>query len=278
MIHDYIVCSSLEELLKKRNELGSESIFLAGGTEVLRLGGAADDSDVSVLSLEGLGLDTIEKTEEGIEIGAMVTLQHLLEDDRIPQWMKGAVSGAGSRTLRNMATIGGNIAAFRTDSYLIPACIAAKARIITADVRDDGSVYEESVPIREYAEHQKEFAGSCIIRIILNHDSRTVLTRRFSRTVQRTPDAVAAFGAETSNGSLSDVRIITAAERTGIVRFRDLEDGIADGSITTLEQIQTAVGSALRLSDSITGSAEYRTYLISAAIEDMFRECISEAE
>lgn len=278
MIQDFIVCSSLEELLKRRNETGSDSLLLAGGTEVLRLEGRAEDQDVCVYSLEGLGLDRIEKTDLGIEIGAMVTLQRLLDEDLVPLWLKEAARGAGSRTLRNMATIGGNIAAFRDDSYLIPACIAAKARIITADIREDGSVYEESVPIREYVEHQKEFAGSCIVRVILNHENRSVLTRRYSRTVQRTPDVIAAFGALAENGSLSDVRVIAAGSGIGIVRLQQLEDGIADGSVRSLEQIRSLVERSVKLTDSLTGSAGYRTYLISAAIEDMLSACLSEAE
>jgi CO/xanthine dehydrogenase FAD-binding subunit len=39
-----------------------------------------------------------------------------------------------------MATIGGNIALGRDDSYLMPALLAAKVRLLTAGLTEEGSI------------------------------------------------------------------------------------------------------------------------------------------
>ena len=102
--------------------------FLAGGTEVNRLGSDAAAKAETLISLKRCaGMDRIETDGENVRIGAMCTFQQLIESDKIPAYLKEAAYFMASRTKRNMATIGGNIAALRDDSYLIPVLSAAGA-------------------------------------------------------------------------------------------------------------------------------------------------------
>ncbi|MDA3833664.1 MAG: FAD binding domain-containing protein, partial [Spirochaetales bacterium] len=181
MIEEILRFNSLKELLKTRKDNKKNSLFLAGGTEINRLNGTGSGAKFLGMSLEGLGLNRIEKKDNGVHIGAMVTLQQLIDDPRIPEYLKVAAGFAGSRTLRNMATLGGNVGALRDDSYLVPTLIAAKARLITAELQDGGTVESEDVPIREFIDNIQEFNDCCIVGVSLNKHGRCVVTKRYSR-------------------------------------------------------------------------------------------------
>lgn len=63
--------------------------------------------------LSGLGLDTIEETDAGFSIGAMVTLRQLETHPGLEAFTHGAVREALRHIvgvqLRNLATVGGSI-------------------------------------------------------------------------------------------------------------------------------------------------------------------------
>ena len=62
-----------------------------------------------------------------------MTLQTLADDPTIPPALRAAAAFIPTRSVRNIATIGGNVAARRPDSYLIPALIALDAVAETVD-------------------------------------------------------------------------------------------------------------------------------------------------
>ena len=278
MIKEFISSSSLKELLVKRNTLGDTSILIAGGTELRRLDSPAMKDEQVYLSLDGLGLDTISVKDDGIYIGSMVTLQQIVDSSDVPPWIQEAAHGAGSRTLRNMATIGGNIGAFRDDSYLIPACIAAKVRVLTADIREDGDIIEDDVPIREFIENFSSFRSSCITNIAIKKLDRCVLVKRYSRTAQRRPDAAIAFGADCSDETIKDIRIAVGGLGLGITRLHKVEDGIMNQSLQTYKEIRQVVDDTIDPVQDITGSAAYKQYLVSITLADMLQTCVENAE
>ena len=73
-------------------------------------------SDITVpaaIDLSGLGLDTIEESEEAYSIGAMATLRQLEQHKGLNDYTQGAVAKAVRDIVgvqfRNMATVGGSI-------------------------------------------------------------------------------------------------------------------------------------------------------------------------
>ncbi len=274
MISDLIISKSLTELLQHRAELGSRSLFIAGGTEINRLDSPHSDGSFIGLSMENLGLDEIRETEAGITIGAMVTLQQLIDSPVIPDYIKAAAGFAGSRTLRNMATIGGNIASCRDDSYLLPTCIAAKARIHTIDIDRKGEILNEDIPIREYVENFENFSGCCLSEIFIKKQDRFVKTRRYSRTAQRTPDALISFGSDLKEGVLTDVRIAVGSLGCGIKRLPIIEQSVMNRDLQNEEQCLMAVKKVIEPADDITGSSEYKQYLVGITITDLMNEAL----
>ena len=105
-IREYKKAESLEEAWqlnqKKQNRVLGGMIWLK--MENINVGTAID--------LSGLGLDTIEETEEGFAIGAMVTLRQLELHEGLAAYTEGAVRESVRHIvgvqLRNLATTGGN--------------------------------------------------------------------------------------------------------------------------------------------------------------------------
>ena len=106
-IREYKRAESLEEAWqlnqKKTNRILGGMIWLK--METINVGTAID--------LSGLGLDTIEETEDSFSIGAMVTLRQLEQHPGLAAYTHGAMREAVRHIvgvqLRNLATVGGSI-------------------------------------------------------------------------------------------------------------------------------------------------------------------------
>lgn len=272
MITEFITSKSPEEALQACQRTGERTVFLAGGTEVNRLGSSVACS--RVVSIKEIGLNAIETSDGIVSIGALVTLQQALESDMIPEYLKQALRFCGSRTRRNMATIGGNIALSRDDSYLLPTLIAAKARLLLADIADDGTYHEEDVPIREYHAFREHFAESLIMKIVLNKPHRFVASSRFSRTAQSPAAVTVSFGADISSDSVHDVRICAAIKGSGISRLIQVEEGVSSGQLSAPEDAATLAAADIAFVDDITGTAAYKRYILGTAVSELYRACL----
>ncbi|MCK5157298.1 MAG: FAD binding domain-containing protein [Spirochaetales bacterium] len=273
MINTFYKASDVKEILTFLTSHNENTGILAGGTDINRLN--SQSSYKSVIDISEAGLQEIKRTESGIEIGACVTFQQALESKFIPSYLGKALRYAGSRTLRNMATIGGNAALQRSDSYLLPVLIAAKARLITTDLSEDGTIIEENVPIREYIEHRNMFQHTLIVRICLNKPERFVASERFCKSIQAPPSIVIGFGADYSEQKkvLNNLRIVIGTAFYGIYRLQKVEEAVAHGVIQTAEELEKAVVGETKAVSDYTGSEAYKKYLAGTAAAHFFIEC-----
>lgn len=90
----------------------TRTVPLAGGTYLL---GLDDDSIQAVVDLRDLGLAYISEDAQGIHIGAMTTLQTMVDSPLLKDLATGIVTRASlassfSRLIRNSATLGGTLA------------------------------------------------------------------------------------------------------------------------------------------------------------------------
>ena len=98
---------------------------LGGGTLLSR---PTADS-VEVVDLQSLGLDTIKKNGNNLEIGATVTLQALLESEHTPEAMKAALKLEAPLNIRNSATVAGTLVACEGRSTFAALLLALDAKI-----------------------------------------------------------------------------------------------------------------------------------------------------
>ncbi|MCP4715543.1 MAG: 4-hydroxybenzoyl-CoA reductase subunit beta, partial [Deltaproteobacteria bacterium] len=111
---DYLHPSSLNEAVAALSEFGSDIGILAGGTDLLVNMKNGLPHPRTLMSLRDIpGLDTISETGDAtVRIGAAARLSAIADSriiaDKLPALRQAAASVA-SRTIRNMATIGGNL-------------------------------------------------------------------------------------------------------------------------------------------------------------------------
>ena len=208
--------------------LSAKATYLQGGTEVLRLGSSFEND--SIIDLNAFISRDVKKVGDKLVIGAGATFQSLIENDLVPAWLKDALRGMASYQLRSMATIGGNIALKRDDSFLIPALVAAGAELKAHSVENK----EHTVAISEYIK------GSCkciLLEVIIPLDAE-VKCRRISLSSHMHAVLTAAVG---TNGECY------AIKGTGIVR--DLEN--------------------IEFTQDFYGSPEYKKYIAETIREEL---------
>ena len=219
----YHPATPLEAVLL-RKEHADTAVYLAGGTDDLRLGGSAEGKDL--IDINGLGCDTIELKGDKLYIGSRCTLQQIVECELVPDFIREAAGFCVSLVRRNSATIGGNIGLRRSDSYLAAALTAAAAVLDT--VTPHG---EEMKPIGEYLQSDcKRF-----IRAIVIDKDRTGWVRRFGNTV-------------------SSHAVLIAAESCGIYALSVQGSPIIYGN-------SPAIAQQAVYADDLWGSADYKRYL-----------------
>ncbi len=217
------------EAVRLRHEL-IDSAYLAGGTELLRLG-ARPVSDL--IDISGLVSDEIVEKDGFVLIGARTTLESLLSCELAPGFIREAAGFCFSFEKRNAATVGGNLSLHRTDSYLASAFAAAEAEVIL-----ECTSGEKRKPIAEYL--SKRCRG--LVRYFAVDKDRTGRVWRFGRTAS----SHAALIAAESNGTYA---VSSSGSPLAIGSSPDLYKSI--GFVSDLE-----------------GSAEYKRYLASIVFEE----------
>ncbi|MHB1525958.1 MAG: FAD binding domain-containing protein [Candidatus Dormibacteria bacterium] len=116
------------------------TVPLAGATA---LGGGQAVGVEAVVDLGGLGLDFIRIEADGLSIGAMTTLQGLVENRASRAFWWGVIAASArssaTRVLRNAATVGGTLAAgplSRADLAAVLLALDARVRVLGLDGRE----------------------------------------------------------------------------------------------------------------------------------------------
>ena len=106
------------EAVTLRKQNADTAVYLAGGTDDLRLNGSAQGKDL--IDINGLGLDDIFVQDGKLYIGARCTFNQIIESDLVPEFIKEAAHFCASFVKRNSATVGGNIGLRRIAIWLRP--------------------------------------------------------------------------------------------------------------------------------------------------------------
>lgn len=216
------------EAVTLRKENAETAVYLAGGTDDLRLGGSAEGKDL--IDINGLGMDKLELCGDKLCIGSRCTLQDLAESELVPEFIREAARFCSSLVKRNAATVGGNLGLRRDDSYLAAALTAADAVLDCVCIHG-----EKEKKIGEYL--QSDCLG-LITNIRIDKD-RSGWVKRFGNT------------------AASHAAVI-AAESEGVYALSVHGCGFVYGDSPDIAE-------KLAYVDDITGSADYKKYLAKTA-------------
>ena len=150
----YVRPRTLAEALAFLAENGGKTKIVAGGTDVmvdLRAGALRTEILLDVSRLEALR--GIELTGDGLVVGAAVTLSEIYSskilEKHAPTLKKSAVNFA-SRQIRNVATIGGNVAHCSPCGDTLPALVIHEARAVLAGMHGVRQVAIEEIASGPY--------------------------------------------------------------------------------------------------------------------------------
>jgi CO/xanthine dehydrogenase FAD-binding subunit len=141
--------SSVQDACSLLDEYGSEALLLAGGTDLLVKMKQRKIVPTYIINLKNIsGLDQISYDEhDGLRIGPLATIQSIKNSIVVKRHCKILAQAAGvesSVQIRNLATIGGNIANASPAADAPLALVSLRASIVIAS-----STGEREIPIED---------------------------------------------------------------------------------------------------------------------------------
>ena len=263
MIQEFFKPRTIVEALKLKEEFKHEAVFIAGGTDV----NCADlNYEIEkVIGIEQLNLNKISKNSSELSIGAGVTIQDLMDSPNIPDQLKTAARHFVNRNIRNIATIGGNIASNNSTASLIPILVALDAQIKLGDSAT-------LVPIYEYVSQEMTHLIESIV--ISSEDlSKNYALQKFSRTANDVSIITAAVTFNVHQKKLSEMRIAAGGVDKHVVRLTELENKLNGKELIAKTEIEDTVKNIVAPVKDIRGGIRFKKYMASVLISD----CIHEA-
>ena len=260
MITDFKRATSVEEAVSLHEQ---GYVYLAGGTQVNNAAAAGrGEAPERVVSLDGLGLGGIDVHSGGFVVGAGVSLQELCDHTGVPEALSRAAGFIPTRSVRNIATIGGNVGAGRPDSYLIPALIALEAQAETSD---------GTVSVEDYVGGGRK---ALILRFHIPAVEGVCRAVKESRSHLALPVVSAAV--KIVPGAIRRAVVAAGCVAARPIRLPQVEAGMVSGELRAREALEKAVAESVSPQADILGSAEFKRYLNSVVITDCVLACMEE--
>ncbi len=145
-----------------------EALTLLTQTNTVPLGGGTLLShpiadSVQVVDLQALGLDSLTKNGNNLELGATLTLQALLESEHCPEALKSALKLEAPLNIRNSATIAGTLVACDGRSTFASMLLAMDAKITISSKQKA----EETINIGDLLPLREQVRGKLITKIAI---------------------------------------------------------------------------------------------------------------
>jgi putative selenate reductase FAD-binding subunit len=236
------------------------AVFLAGGTYINSLYGP-ETAPAAVISLEKLGLDEISEEK----IGAMATLEGIRISRNSHPSLKEAASHVANRNIRNLATIGGNIAANKSSSDMIGVLIALKASVIY--FTPEG---KKELPAASWISEPDGLITGFTIR----DTARNIYQKRFSRTKNDLPILKVVIGTAGSRKIFKDTVITAGSISKQVIILEKASqylNGKEPGSVKT-DRLFEIAQKEINPVDDQRASEKYRRHLLNTALEDFLKE------
>ena len=242
--------------------------LLAGGTDIIIGMKAYTETPETVISLQKIpGLTGITtEADNSISIGAMAKVREVELSADIQRHHTALAEGAaeiGSIQIRNLATIGGNIAHASPAADTVAGLLVADAQVDIASA--DG---ERSVPIDELFTGPGQTVlrnGEIITRFRLpSPASGSHYIKHKIREVMDLAFIGVAAAINIDNGTITDARIGLAAVAPTPIRATEAEDLLKGNALTPelLEQVGEAAAAASSPISDLRCSAEHRREMV----------------
>jgi CO/xanthine dehydrogenase FAD-binding subunit len=225
----YVRATSIAEAVALLNEPGIRSRPLAGGTDLVLLTRAEPALCNRVVDISLIpDLHRIHREGDRVVIGAAATFSEVIESPIVAQTAPVLIQACrqvGATQIRNMGTLGGNVANAAACADSLPAlvCLDAVARVLTPQGRREWPVSElVREPNRTIIP-----AGGLLVSLSYQAPlpgSQSVfikLARRNAMAISRL--TVAALGRLDNAGRIAEARLVPGSATPQICRFNAVE-------------------------------------------------------
>jgi CO/xanthine dehydrogenase FAD-binding subunit len=143
-VSSYFLPRNVPEALGLLERHGPELLVMAGGTVAMPLINDGLSMPDLVMGLRHAGLDRIERVDGTLRIGSTTTLTRLLAESGVTM-LEEAARNTASPTIRNMATVGGNLFTPPPGGDIAVALLALDATVTLASTRG-----ERTLPLADF--------------------------------------------------------------------------------------------------------------------------------
>ena len=273
-LQEYIYPSSIEEALSFLDE---STEIIAGGTHITV---SRNQAFKRLVDISRIGLNYIKKEDHQVRIGSATTVTEMIESLFVREIGDGVLTKAcqliGDTPLRNVITLGGNIARYYPWAGLPVVLLVVDAKIVIVD--QEGT--EKIISATEYFKKAKVNQGEIIKEVIFPLKSDWFCRyEKFALTTVDYSWLTMAFAAKNEGGSIIDPKI-AVSRITKVTRVSEVEKLLEGKKLSKLnidEVIQTLQTSVNVVSD-YRSSKEYRKHLLGILFKRMLNEMKEEGK
>ncbi|USE35786.1 FAD binding domain-containing protein [Endozoicomonas sp. SCSIO W0465] len=251
-----------------KQQHGDQAVYMANGA---RLNAAPTKTDKTIaihLSRSGLKgglhdvLQGIVPTGKGWELGALTTLQQVVDHNELPEGLREAAALIFSRNMRNQITLGGEIATNLKACQIVPALLAMDAEV---EVAHSGSPESDRMTVEAW--QQKPYG--LITKVIIPASVDYCRSEKVVKSCAGLPIVSVSLAVNIKDGKKQfGIALAGVAEKA--IRLHDVEALLADQALQEREGIrgfvEEAVGKSVFPATDFLGSGEYKRHLSSVLV------------
>jgi len=275
MVDQFLRPASPGEAIRLKKQTGG--VFLAGGTELNWKGAPSAET---LISLEGVALAFVREEAGAMVLGPTITLQSIADDADLEAAGLGVLQQAaraiGSRPIRSLATLGGNIASNKSCSDLIvPLSVLGATVTLTTE---DG---DRDVPLDEYVAAPDRNALIAAVKVPKPGAATRAALERFSRSANDLALINAALALRLDGTTIHEPRLALGGVAATVIRVLEAEEAldgadVASGLDALQDGLAAAIAAAIHPIDDTRGSAAYKTDIAVELCRRTLLACVAE--
>ena len=281
---DYIRPNSLDELFDALNQFGGKAKLIAGGTDLTIALKERLISPEVIIDLNRLRttLSGIVATNSGLRIGAMTTYTELETNPSVQRYawaLSEAASQVGTYQIRNLGTIGANLANGSPAADTAPPLIA-----LSAKVNLQSSHGERSMPIEDFITGVKKTAiRSDELITSVQIPMNDLLSSSWMRSAKRNENVISVVSvgvaSEIHGNQFGKSRISLGAVAPTPILAKESSSELSDSPINpeTIEAVSKLAKNESKPITDVRASAEYRKHLVYVLTKRTINKIVSQA-
>lgn len=263
---NYIKPNNLEHALRNLNEHAGDATVIAGGTDLMIKIRSGELSKKHVLDISRLDeLRQVKRLDDSLRIGSALSFSEIIANENIRKYAPTLVEAAaavGSPQIRNVGTIGGNIANASPAADSFPALMVHNARVT---VKSADKTRVEPLNSIVVAPYKTTLRPNELITDVTIENMPRGYKHSFQRIARRNSLSIAringaAFGVLDEEGLIKEVRISAGSITPGPSRQITAEESLLGARPTLAAFVAAAeliAGDMVRQS-GVRSSTEYK--------------------